>query len=67
MRFLALTTMLCALFSVAACSQSLTSPCDVLVKMEPAPATAGWIVRNDRPFAQAVASHRGRYRHYRCG
>lgn len=69
MRFLALTIVLCATVLAAACSHnpSLTDPCDVLVPLEPAPATASFIVKNDRRFAQAVAMHRGRYERYGCG
>lgn len=58
--------LLCALCSVAACSPTLTSPCDVLVSMQPKPATNSYIVANDRSFAVAVAQHRGRFQKYRC-
>lgn len=54
---------------LASCSQSIPSiqPCDVLVKQTPSEATARYIVKNDRPFATQVASHRGRYKQYKCG
>lgn len=61
--------MLCALcLAVAGCQTGpgLTDPCDVLVRMEPRPATNSLIVARDRPFAMAVAQHRGRYQRYRC-
>jgi hypothetical protein len=54
---------------LASCSQSIPSiqPCDVLVKMTPAEASARYLVANDRSFAQSVAAHRGRYKQYKCG
>ncbi len=62
-----LTTMLCAAFSAAACSATTAShPCDLLVKMEPQPATARYLVDNDKPFARAVAGHRARFERYKC-
>ena len=69
MKSYALTIMVCAPFLAAASCQSRTAtePCDLLVRMEPTPATAGYIVQNDRPFAQAVAMHRGRFERNRCG
>lgn len=69
MKFLAQTTIFCALCSaVAGCQTSpdVTQACDVLVRIEPKPATARWLVDNDRPTAQAIASHRGRFERYGC-
>lgn len=71
MRCLALMTLACAPFLAAASCQTtgpaLTDPCDVLVPLDPKPATNGYIVANDRSFAVGVAQHRGRYAKYRCG
>lgn len=54
---------------LASCSQSIPSiqPCDVLVRMTPSEASARYLVANDRPLAQSIASHRGRYKQYKCG
>lgn len=51
------------------CSQTIPSiqPCDVLVRTDPKPDTARYIVKNDRAFAQQVAQHKGRYSLYKCG
>lgn len=57
-------TALCASCSTTAI---LTSPCDVLVAQTPTEDTARYIVKNDRPFAQQVAAHKGRYTKYECG
>lgn len=63
--------MLATTILLSACSltakPNLTNPCDVLVKQTPSEDTARYIVKNDRPFAQSVASHRGRYAAYGCG
>lgn len=59
--------LLCVPFLAAAsCSPTLTDPCDVLVRMQPKPATNSYIVANDRSFAVSVAQHRGRFQKYRC-
>jgi hypothetical protein len=50
----------------ASCSPTLTDPCDMLVPMQPKPATNSYIVANDRSFAVSVAQHRGRFQKYRC-
>ena len=65
---LTLPFMLLMMTALYACSShvSLTSPCDVLVLMSPSEQTARYIVENDRPFAQQVAKHRGRYGAYKC-
>lgn len=61
--------MACAPFLAAASCQTtaLTEPCDVLVAINPAPATNSYLVANDRQTAVAIAQHRGRYDQYRCG
>lgn len=58
-----------ALLLLASCTKTIPSiqPCDVLVKQTPTEATAKYLVANDRPFAQSVAAHRGRYKQYKCG
>ncbi|APD21374.1 hypothetical protein Iz_30 [Brucella phage Iz] len=65
---LTLPFMLLMTMVLFACSSTakLTSPCDVLVLMSPSEQTARYIVENDRPFAQQVAQHRGRYGAYKC-
>ncbi|WP_299939210.1 hypothetical protein [uncultured Nitratireductor sp.] len=68
MKFLALMPMIFAAFLVAACqTAAITEPCDVLVPINPAPATNSYLVANDRVTAMAIAQHRGRYQKYRCG
>jgi hypothetical protein len=64
-----LLTLFCALFSVAACQSTpkLTDACDVLVPINPAAATNSYLVKNDRPTAEQIAKHRGRFKAYRCG
>ncbi len=60
----------CVLCSAAASCQSspdVTQACDVLVRIDPKPATNAWLVSNDRPAAVAIASHRGRFKKYCCG
>lgn len=68
MRCLALTTMLCALCLVAACSSPrLTDPCDVLVKIPDAPpAVNAILVQRAKPTAMGLAMHRGRFQKYGC-
>lgn len=68
MKFSALMMTAFAACSAAACQTrpAVTDPCDVLVRMEPSPAAARYLVTNDRPFAEAVARHRGRFGKYRC-
>lgn len=68
-RFSALTILLFVAFSAAACQTTakLTDPCDVLVRIDPKPATATWLVRHDRDTAVAIARHRQRVETYRCG
>lgn len=53
----------------ASCNQTIPSiqPCDVLVRTDPNPDTARYIVKNDRTFAVGVASNRERYKSYKCG
>jgi hypothetical protein len=34
--------------------------------MDPKPETNRYLVANDRPFAQSVAMHRGRYAQWEC-
>lgn len=64
----ALMTVLFAGCLAAACkTTSLTDPCDVLVAINPSPATNSYLVANDRPTAIAIAQHRGRYQEYHCG
>lgn len=59
MKCLPLMTLLCGPFLAgASCSETLTDPCDVLVRMEPKPATNSYIVANDRSFAVSLAQHR---------
>lgn len=62
-------TLFCALFSAAACQTApkLSDACDVLVPINPAPATNTYLIRNDRPTAEQIAKHRGRFKTYRCG
>lgn len=62
-------TLLVVAGSLAGCITKpvTTEPCDLLVEMNPSPETSTFIVKNDRPFAQSVASHRGRYQRYKCG
>lgn len=69
MKFMPLTTLFCAPFLAAASCQTgpdVTQACDVLVRIDPKPATNAWLVANDRPAAQAIASHRGRFERYGC-
>ena len=47
-------------------SEGVTQPCDLLVRLDPTPATNSYIVANDRGFAVRVAQHRGRVAHYGC-
>ena len=56
-----------SLLTGCATTPAVTNPCDVLVAQNPKPETNTFIVQNDRPFAEAVAKHRGRYQRYRCG
>jgi len=51
------------------CTKTIPSiqPCDVLVRTDPKPDTARYIVQNDRTFAIGVASNRERYSLYKCG
>lgn len=67
-KFLALTTILFAAFSVAACqTKSLTEPCDVLVVIPDAkPATNSYLIKNDRPVAVGLAQHKLRVQEYKC-
>lgn len=53
----------------ASCTKTIPSiqPCDVLVRTDPKPDTARYIVQNDRTFAIGVASNRERYKSYKCG
>lgn len=69
MRFFLQTTMLCALcLAAASCSTAGgTKPCDILVPLNPLPATSAFIVQNDRSFAVGVARHRGRFAQAGCG
>lgn len=68
MKFFALMTLCFALFSVAACqTTSLTNPCDVLVRIDPLPASNTFLIANDRQAAIGIAQHRGRYKQYECG
>jgi hypothetical protein len=65
-----LMTVLCVPFLAGASCQTnraLSGPCDVLVAINPAPATNTYLVKNDRPTAEQIAKHRGRYQQYRCG
>lgn len=48
-------------------TKAITSPCDVLVPINPAPATNTYLIANDRKTAEQIAKHRGRYQQYRCG
>lgn len=67
-KFLALTIAFFACFLAAACqTTAVTEPCDVLVRIDPAPATNSYLVTHDRSTAVAIARHRGRYQAYRCG
>ena len=55
-------------FLAAACqTKAITEPCDVLVPINPAPATNSYLIANDRPTAVAIAQHRGRFQLYHCG
>lgn len=57
-----------SLLALAGCqTKALTSACDVLVPINPAPATNTYLVANDRKTAEQIAKHRGRYQQYRCG
>ncbi len=60
------------LFSAAvllsACQTAkISEPCDVLVPINPLPATNTYLVQHDRATAVQIAKHRGRYEKYRCG
>lgn len=59
----------CVPFLAGASCQTtaLSEPCDVLVPINPAPATNSYLVANDRPAAVAIAQHRGRFQKYECG
>lgn len=57
-----------SLVFLAGCQTAkVTDPCDVLVLIKPLPETNSYLVKNDRPTAQQIAKHRGRYEQYRCG
>ncbi|MCO5083209.1 MAG: hypothetical protein M9955_16320 [Rhizobiaceae bacterium] len=68
MKNFAVFSALAASLLLAGCqTKALTSPCDVLVPINPLPATNTYLVQHDRPTAQQIAKHRGRYQQYRCG
>lgn len=53
--------------AVASCQTIPTAkPCDVLVDLSPLPATANYIVTNDKPFARGTARIRGYYNEFNC-
>ena len=57
-----------SLIALAGCqTKALTGPCDVLVPINPLPATNSYLVKQDRKTAEQIAKHRGRYQQYRCG
>lgn len=60
---------LCSFLAGASCQTTakLTEPCDVLVRIDPKPATNRFLIANDRETAQNTARHRSRYQQYRCG
>lgn len=69
MKCFRLTTLCCVPFLAAAgcqTSPAVTQACDVLVRIDPKPATNRYLVENDRPTAQAIARHRGRVEKYGC-
>ena len=57
-----------ALCSAGASCQTakVSEPCDVLVAINPKPATNNYLITNDRPTAVSIAQHRGRFQLYRC-
>lgn len=68
MKFSTLTMMGFALCSAAACSPTVTQPCDLLVPIPDAPPAVNRIlVEQARPTAVALAQHRGRVKRYGCG
>lgn len=68
MKFWPLTILVFVPFLAAASCQtpSGAEPCDLLIRLDPLPATNRFIVANDRSFAQGVARHRGRYAKAGC-
>lgn len=56
-----------SLLVLAGCqTAAITSPCDVLVPINPLPATNKFLIKNDRQTAEQIAKHRGRYGTYKC-
>ena len=60
---------LCALCLAGASCQTakVGEPRDVLVSINPKPATNSYLIANDRQAAVSIAQHRGRYALYHCG
>ncbi len=57
-----------SVLAVSGCSstKALSNPCDVLVAINPLPATNTYLVKNDRQTAEQIAKHRGRYQANGC-
>lgn len=67
MTCLRLMTMISVLCLAAACSQSVTQPCDLLVVIPDAPPAVNRIlVEQARPTAQGLAKNKGRVEKYGC-
>ena len=69
MKFSTATTMSFALSlaAISGCAKTLgTQPCDVLSSIPTKPATARYLVRNDRPAAVGLAIHRKKIEKYEC-
>lgn len=71
MRFLIPTILLCAFCLAGATNcahkRAITNACDVLVPINPLPASNAYLVLNDRSAALGIARHRGRVEKYGCG
>lgn len=68
MRYAIFSAAALSLLTVAGCQTAkLTEPCDMLVPIDPLPATNTYLVQHDRTTAVQIAKHRGRYEKYRCG
>lgn len=56
-KFLLLMPLLCALISSCQTAKNTASVCDGWKKLAAAPATAAYLIKNDRPLANGIAAH----------
>ena len=49
---------ICSCIGISACAQTSSNACDGWRNLTPSSGTRSYIVANDRPFAEQVASHR---------